>query len=167
MALFTAGQVVTAAQLNAINGYVLKTADQSVTSSTVLVNDTHLSYTIPAAGTYIVDLWLFASSGANAAGDLLFGFTFPAGTFYAFTDGLDIGLASAANGTVQMAGVAATSGAAIQAFGLSTSVTAALIHAVFIATAAGTLRFQWAQNASNASASTVKAGSHMLVRQVA
>jgi hypothetical protein len=167
MPLFTAGDVLTAAKMNAINGYVLKTADESVTSSAALQNDDHLFYTIPTVGTYAVDAWLFGTSAANAAGDLQYGFTFPAGTFYAFSTGLDINLASGTSGTSLWAAQTATSGVAIQAFGLSTGGTAMHIHGLFVATATGTLRLQWAQNASNANASTLKAGSHMLVRQVA
>jgi hypothetical protein len=51
--------------------------------------------------------------------------------------------------------------------GLSATQLAIKVHGILIATASGTLRLMWAQMAANASASTIKAGSHMLVRQVA
>ena len=154
--------------LLALNGYVRKTADESVTSSAVLQNDDHLLYTISAAGTYVIDLVAYATSAANAAGDLGVGFTFPTGTFYLGGQGPDIGLASGNVQTGQWgANVAYTTGALFNVYGLSTGANMIWLHGLFVATATGTLQFQWAQQTSNASASTIKAGSHMLVRQVA
>ena len=168
MALFTAGNVLTAAQLNALNGYVLKTADQSVTSSSTLTNDTHLLYTIGATGTYIVDLWLYGTSAANNAGDLKIAFTFPTGTMHFGTAGPSVNLLSgSADVSEWFANLSATSGTTFTNVGLSTTVSQTHIHGILIATATGTLRMQWAQFASNANASTLQAGSHMLVRQVA
>jgi hypothetical protein len=168
-------EVVTAAELNAnvrdnlnaINGFVRKTADESVTSSGVLQNDDHLFYTIGVAGTYVIDLSLIGTSAANAAGDLTTAFTFPTGTLNFFCDGLDTSLASSSVGTVNRPAGPATSGTAIGLFGLSTAPTFIRIRAMFVATATGTLQFQWAQQASNASASTIKAGSFMTVQQTA
>jgi len=154
--------------LNAINGYVAKTADQSVTSSTALANDTHLLYAIGATGTYIFDVHLFATSAANAAGDLSVGFTFPTGTLHFGVNGLNNTLASGSSTPGEHAGtLSATSGTTSLPLGLSTATTYQTVHGILIATATGTLRLQWAQFASNANASTLKSGSHMLVRQVA
>jgi hypothetical protein len=166
VALFTTGQVVTAAQLNALNGYVAKTADQSVTSSTTLVNDTHLFQAV-AAGTHVVDCYLFGTSGADSAGDVKFAFSFP-GTMTWYGDGPDTALATAATQTTQFfAYASATSGTSTIGYGLSASVLGIHLHGLLTATTAGTLRLMWAQFASNANASTLKAGSHMTVRQVA
>jgi hypothetical protein len=167
VALFTTGQVVTAAQLNALNGYVAKTADQSVTSSTTLVNDTHLFYSITSAGTYVIDIFMHGVSAANAAGDLAVGFSYPTGTLYPSLMGLDTNLASGLNGTSIWVGGTVASGAVFQGIGLSTSITTSHAHCLLVATATGTFRLQWAQAVANANASTLKAGSHMLVRQVA
>lgn len=170
-----AAGVITAANTNAIradlaaiNGYVAKTADQSVTSSTTLVNDTHLLYSISNTGTYIIDAWLYATSAANAAGDLQVAFSFPTGTLHLSGVGPDAGLASGSVQTGQWgAALSATSGVTAAQVGLSTSLVLVQMHAVFTATATGTLRIMWAQLASNANASTLKAGSHMRVVQVA
>lgn len=168
MPLFASGQVVTAAQMNALNGYVLKTADQSVTNSTVLVNDNHLLYTIPTVGTYMIDVWLYGTSAANAAGHARVGFSFPAGTLHYGLSGPSIALPSNSSGSGDWPAVlSATSGVAAGVFGLSTLGIQEHVHGIFIATATGTFRFMWAQSTANASASTIKAGSHMLVRQVA
>ncbi len=172
---WAASEVPTSTKMNqqikgnfeAINGFVRKTADESVTSSAVLQNDDHLFYSIAATGTYVIDLNLIATSAANAAGDLSVAFTFPTGTFYAFGHGLDTSLASSSIGTINAGGGVVTSGTAIALYGLSTSVTFINIKGLFIATATGTLQFQWAQQASNANASTLKTGSFMTVKQVA
>lgn len=167
MGLFVAGQPLTAAQMNATNGYVLKTADQSVTSSATLANDAHLSYAIPAAGTYAFESNLIAVSAANAAGDLQVGWSFPTGTMYAWGVGPDASLAAGASVIGLWSAGAITTGTAVFTFGLSTQTVAVLLKGLFVATASGTLRLMWSQSSSNANASTVKAGSHMLVRQVA
>jgi hypothetical protein len=166
---WTAAEVVTAAKLDKVSlDYVLKTADESVASSTTLQNDNHLAYTVGATGTYVFDLWLYCTSAANAAGDIKFGFTFPTGTCHFSANGPDSALAS---GTVQstqwQAITSATSGTSALGFGASTSTNALEIRGILIATATGTLQLQWAQLASNASASTILAGSHMITRQVA
>lgn len=174
---WVASEIVTAAIMNthvrdnllALNGFVAKTADQSIPSSTVLTNDTHLLYAIGSTGTYAGDLYLRATSAANAAGDINIGFTFPTGTLHAVGFGPDIGLASGAVQTGNWVGDSGgfTSGVSVLSFGLSTATLALYIHFDFVATATGTLRLQWCQNSSNANASTLKAGSHMQVRQVA
>jgi hypothetical protein len=168
MALFTAGNVLTAAQLNALNSYKEKVADQSVTNSTVLVNDLHLSYAIPVVGTYIFDLFLYGVSAANAAGGFRYGFTFPTGTLHYGINVPISTLPSGTSGSGDWAGLLSqASGVAGGIGGLSTNATQHHIHGRFAATATGTLQFQWAQAAANAAASTLKTGSHMLVRQVA
>ena len=173
---WVAAEVVTAAimnthvrdNLNALNGYVRKTADESVTSSTTLQNDDHLLYTIGATGTYVADVFLFATSAANAAGDLNVGWSFPTGTLHYGGAGLGLGLASGNDGTVTPPGLlSATSGTSVLGFGLSTSTLIITIRAILIATATGTLQFMWCQNSSNANASTLKSGSHMTVKQTA
>jgi hypothetical protein len=154
--------------LEALNGYKEKTADESVTSSTTLQDDNHLLFSIPQAGTYVFDARLFMTSAANAAGDIKVGFTFPTGTCHFAFIGLDDTLASGFKGPMHGQGaLSATSGTTALALGLSTSTLFGSVQGILIATASGTLTLQWAQLASNASASTVKSGSHMLVRQVA
>ena len=166
---WTAAEVAPAAKLDKVSvDYVFKSADESVTSSTTLQNDNHLSASIGATGSYVFDLWLYVTSAANAAGDFKFGFTFPTGTLHFSANGPDSALAS---GTVQstqwQAITSATSGTSALGYGASTSTNALEVHGVLIASATGTLQLLWAQLASTASATTVLAGSHMIVRQVA
>ena len=166
---WTAAEVVTAAKLDKVSvDYILKTADESVTSSTVLQDDNHLLATIGVTGTYVFDLYLMATSAANAAGDINIAFTFPTGTMRLWGPGSDPALASGTIASGKFAASSAvTSGTAWQDFGLSTTSLGFNIHGLFTATATGTLQFQWAQFASNANVTTVRAGSHLIVRQVA
>jgi hypothetical protein len=167
MALFAPGPLA-AADLNAINGYVEKTADQSVTSSITLVNDTHLSYAISGAGTFIFELFLFAVASADPGGGVRYGFTFPAGTMHY---GINVPISSLASGTSGSgdwaATLSATSGVAAGVGGTSTSTTLHRVAGRFAATASGTLQFQWAQASSSANTTTLKAGSFMRVQRVA
>lgn len=173
---WVAGEKPTAATLNthirdnleAINGYVLKTADEPVTSSTTHQDDNALTYTIPQAGTYIAEFWIAASSAADAAGDISVRFTFPTGTLHSQYMGLTTALPSATEADLRAPSATdASSPSTARSFGVSTNQTSLLIRAVLVATASGTLTLQWAQAASNASATTVKAGSNMTIRQVA
>lgn len=169
--------VLTAAELNthvrdnltALNGYVVKSADESVTSSAVLQNDNHLAFSVPQAGSYKFRIALRVSSAANAAGDIQLGFTFPAGTLYWGAFGLDETLASGSAGQYRSKFDvdAASPTAAAFPFGASTTETMIVIEGLLVATGAGTLQFQWAQNTSNANATNVLAGSHLTYKQTA
>lgn len=153
----------------ALNGYVVKTADEAVSNSAALQNDNHLSYSIVDTGTFIIDAYLFANGG-NAAGDIKVGFSFPTGTLRFSGVGLDIGLASGQVGTISagaFASTPATSGTSALPYGVSTLDNLIWIHGIFVATATGTLQLMWAQNGTNGTATNVLTGSHMLVQQVA
>lgn len=154
--------------LLAINGYVHKSADEPVNLSTTLQDDNALSYTISDTGSYVFDAYLMVSSASNAAGDIRIGFTFPTATCHFMGIGPDVSLASGNISTAHFASAPlATSGVTAIAFGASTTTALIWIHGALGATATGTLTLQWAQQASHADATTVKAGSHMRVWQVA
>lgn len=147
--------------------FAVKPTDESVTSSTTLQNDDHLLGAIPAAGTYLFDLYAMVSGG-NAAGDIKFGFTFPTGTLHFMGLGLDVSLASGTTGTMETnSKQGAASGTTIIGYGISTTPTWIQLHGILIATAAGTLQTQWAQVASSPTASKVLAGSHLVLKPVA
>lgn len=156
------------ADILALNGFVRKTADESVTSSTVPQNDNELLIAIPAAGTFLIEVTLMVTSAANAAGDFRIAATFPTGTMYMFTNGADSTLASASAGPSEHRAQAITSGVdPALAFGASTTGTTIAAKFLLVATASGTFTLQWAQAASNANATTVRAGSFLTMKQVA
>lgn len=155
------------ADIAAVNGYLVKTTDEIVSASTTLQNDDHLFYTIASTGTYVGELVLWGTSSVNAGGDIKLGFTYPTGTMDLGGIGQDSSLASGTVGTIQ-SGVflAGTSPSSSLVYGLSTSNSMLVVKFRLAATATGTLQLQWAQNTASGT-STLKAGSHMTVKQVA
>lgn len=141
-----------------------KTADETVTSSATLQNDNHLVLTAAANKVYIGEAVLLANSAANAAGDIIVGFSFPASTTFFFGGiGPHNGIASGSQADGEwIARTAVTSGTTNTPYGLSTS--ALTINVPFIAitsSTAGNLQLMWAQQASNANLTRVFTGSYM------
>src|SRR5262249_7630642 len=134
------------------------TSDFSVTSSTTLTNVTGLTVTVVAGKTYSFVATLFTTS--NVAG------------------GVQAAIAGTATATAIIYEGETTAGAAIgaqtrasalaTAVGAITAVTAARIDIMGTITvnAGGTLTVQFAQNASNGTASVVKQGSTFRVWQI-
>lgn len=145
--------------------YVRKSADESVTSSTALQNDDHLTLAIAANETWALEYILFLS-GADA-GDFKSALSVPAG-------------ATGWRGGIGP-GVAATSGESDGRFTVKgdftndlifgtnvTDTVTALIRTIVINGAnAGNVVLQWAQNTSNGTATQVRQNSHLLARRVA
>lgn len=172
MALWSASEDVTSSKLNSAMAYVHKSADESVTSSATLQNDNHLVYALPAIGTYCFEAHLFVVSAANAAGDIQVGWSFPTGTLHFKGQGPHNTLASLLQADGEWAAAtSATSGTTAIPYGVSTGsagfVVGITLQGQLIATATGNLQLMWAQYASNANATTVKAGSYLRVARVA
>lgn len=156
---FQAGQKITAALLNSFCAplEVIKPSDQSVTSSTVLVNDTALFAAVVASATYDFMLYLDFEGGTLNASDLKFQLTVPAGAalraqrIYTTT----AGAASVSNTiTDGVTTVAGTNGAGV--------LQAALMEGSLVVGATqGNLQLQWAQNTSSATATIVHAQSKL------
>ena len=163
--VFATGDVPTAAQVNSwfVNVLVAyKTADESVTSSTTFQDDDHLTVAVEANCVYVLEMVL--SYDALAAGDLKTQFVMPAG---ATVVGAALGLTTTAAATTDdyttswvglanVGGVGAGSTQAVYARGLFTT-----------SGTAGTLKLQWAQTVSSATATRIFTGSYMLLRRVA
>jgi hypothetical protein len=144
--------------------YVAKTANETVTSSATLQNDDHLALAVSASATYVVNLFLIIDG--SLAGDFKMGFTGPAGATMDWV--------IAAQGT----GATTTNGNQSFAYqSLATSDNAGTIGAgskliirpqgtLVVSTTAGTLQLQWAQNTSDATATTLYAGSWLRLERV-
>jgi hypothetical protein len=139
----------------------VKAADTSRTSTATLANDSELVVEIPEGGHYQIEALLRFYGGG---GGFARAFTY-SGTVHA--DGIGVGGSAHVNGTGSVVAVAnATSTVA------NATITAAapgdyhniIGEAHF--TTGGTLRIQWAQNSSNASATTLKAGSYLIARKL-
>lgn len=162
------GQVLTAADVNSwfVPLTVTKTADQSVTSSTALVNDTALSVTVAANATYqLMDCVLFYNGAAQGTADLKFQFTGPAGSTLNMT-ALAFPTSGGFGGTV-FSGITGLSATRTAGTNGSSNTLPALLYGTLVTTAtAGTFQLQWAQNTSNATATIIKAGSVLTLYRV-
>lgn len=140
-----------------------KTANQSVTSSTTLVNDTHFAFSLVANVTYSMESCLITDGAA--AGGLKMQFTGPAGAVMNWAAyGVNFGGGLADYDVVMQVMAQATP----RALGLNgaTAMCAQPAGMIIMAGTAGTLNFKWAQQASNATATRVLIGSWMRVTRI-
>ena len=133
---------------------VRKSSDQTVTSSTTLINDSQLKFAVAANETYIFQAWLYTFA-ADGTPDIKVTFTGPAGSTVLWSSSQVIFNAAAATTLTVVAPGATTADLfvdanlrAIQLYGTISN-----------STTAGDLQFQFAQNTSSANGTSVKAGS--------
>jgi hypothetical protein len=146
--------------------YVRKTANESVTSSATLQDDDHLLLQVAANAAYLLELFL-VYDGATT-GDIQIGFTFPAGATIDWTPGGLTTGATQQSGSVKLAHVSTGAGEGVGAVGTGAGnrVVARATGILQVAGTAGTLQLQWAQLASDATATTVLANSWMRLQRV-
>ncbi|WP_192581079.1 hypothetical protein [Micromonospora noduli] len=154
MALIQTGMRLTPALLNPPSAY--KTMDETVTSSTTLQDDDHLFVSVVVGAVY--DLRLRAFVNSNVTPDFKFGWSYPSGTTitWAVVD-VQAGTTAGKRSQSDVEAVASTGASQL----LSVDGT------VIVGGTGGTLRFRWAQNGSNAAATTVQAGSSLRLERVA
>ena len=161
--VYTVGQVLAAADCN--NWFVplvaVKTADQSVTSSVTLVNDTELFVSLAASVTYAFQMMLDYEGGTAGASDLKWTFGIPAGTFmrYCYSNrGTGLG-ASVTMSTGSSTDLGGTNGAGnlegVHGFGT-----------IVCGSTAGTLQLKWAQNTSSATSTIMHAQSCLMLWRI-
>ncbi|MER6236549.1 hypothetical protein ABT185_10845 [Streptomyces clavifer] len=132
--------------------FARKTADESVTSSTTLQNDNHLLLPVVANATY--SLFLMCIFSGSTVGDIKFDWTVPSGTVLRWSD------QTGASGLNTDADVYSAPGGATQ-------VAFQIWATVVTSSTAGNVTFRWAQNASDATATIVRANSHLRLERVA
>lgn len=171
--VFTAGQKLTAAALQQLAPIrLMKAADQSVTSSTTVVNDNDLVVPVAANATYDFDGFIFWIG--NETGKIKFGMNAPTGAT------LDWGLLAGYDGDTGF-NTGGTHGAAqfwlkqaqttfptgtIQYAASTALLTGLLKGRITTGSTAGNLTLQWAQFVSNATSTTLKAGSWLHAQRV-
>jgi hypothetical protein len=133
---------------------VRKSADQSVTSSTTLVNDTHLKFAVASNETYIFQLWLYTYA-ADGTPDIKLTCAGPSGSTVLWSSSQVI---FNAGGSTTLT-VVNTSGVTADLFVDANLRAIQLYGTIANGATAGDLQFQWAQNTSSANSTTVKAGS--------
>lgn len=137
-----------------------KPADESLSSSTTLQNDDHFSFPVVADGSYYFELLLLYDGSATA--DIKHAFAISAGSFgigWRKHDGVGPTTAVAQTGVV-----ADMTTAIVNAKGGEQTLVS--VTGFFVSTAAAVVTLQWAQNASDAAAITVKAGSMLRWREL-
>lgn len=137
-----------------------KIADQSVTSSTTLVSDSHLAVNVLAAGTYAFQARLHASVGATGGLKWSLGGTATMTALWAHTVTVDPGTLTA---LAQASLMDELTDAPTVAGATSYFIT---IDGAFTVNAAGTFLIEFAQAVSDAAASTLKRGSSLMVSPV-
>ncbi|MFE3578705.1 hypothetical protein [Streptomyces vinaceus] len=153
---FYAGQRVTADLLASMLPFaVVKATDESVSSSTTLQDDNHLILPLAANAVYTIEGGLYYD-GVYNAGNLKLSWSLPASATIIWSAN-----GPATGGAAAFASNAVTSGnITIGTYGTGGSKTTASISAtVKTAGTAGNMTLRWAQDTSNATATTIYANS--------
>ena len=133
---------------------VRKSSDQTVTSSTTLVNDTQLKFAVAANETYIFQAWLYTYA-ADGTPDIKTTFTGPAGSTVLWSSSQVIFNASGATTLTVVA-----PGGTVGDFFVDANLRAIQLYGTILnGSTAGDVQLQWAQNTSSANGTSVKAGS--------
>jgi hypothetical protein len=146
---------------------IIKTNDQSIVSSTTPANDSQLVLPVLANATYEMDLDLIYAAVAST-GMLKLAWSGPTGAVMGWcTYGLAT-TSTTSSGSITMAHQAIGDNPVLgSAAANTTNVHCNPRGILTTSTTAGSLQFMWAQGASNASATIVKAGSRLKLKRVA
>jgi hypothetical protein len=172
MKVFAANAVLNAADVNeyCVNTiYAFKPSDQSVVSSTTLVDDNDLFATVAANKKYLFQLYVNGFSSSGVPG-LKFQITFPAGTnLYGQATFTAVGAPNANAASYGASAFALPANGPSVHTGTSGGLGDLPISVVGILDTggnAGTVKFRWAQDTSGGSATVVRQGSWMLLNRV-
>ena len=139
----------------------IKGSDQSVTSSTTLVNDTALLLPVVANAAYLFECFLDYEGGTGGSSDLKWGWLVPSGATLRYQ-----GLYEGTSGTSYFDSNTESAIPAAQSAGAAV-LKGVGMHGTFLTgSTAGTLQLQWAQNTSSATATIVHAQSFLALWQV-
>jgi hypothetical protein len=162
--IWVVGQVLSASDVDnwLVPSAAVKTADQSVTSSTVLVNDTELSLPLAASVTYLFQCYIDYEGGTGGASDIQWLWSLPAGSFMRYTNPHRnlAGTPVAGDTSTGTATDAASTGGAGVLRALQ------MMGSIVCGVTAGTLQFRWAQNTSSATSTIVHAQSCVMLQRV-
>lgn len=137
-------------------GAIFKAADESVASSTTLQDDNDFTLAVVADRKYIFEFLLIVKAG-EAAADFKYNFSFPTSDGIAGGAGLAAATASGALGDVRTLGRTVTAGTSFsdEIVGVTNANLAVTAYVVLVPSASGTFKMQWAQNTSDATATTL------------
>jgi len=146
---------------------VLKTADETVTSSTTLQDDDHLKFNGPPNQKIFFDLYLRINTAAGATSDFKCGWSYPAGVTMNW--GLDAAGERVAGftGAMQPASTADDGLSETETLNVglgNVTTTFMLVHIagwIFFGANSGTIQFRWAQNTSDVTGTVLKQDSFL------
>lgn len=163
MITLPSGHVVTADELAARQTTIaIKTVDESLASNTTLQNDDELFVTVAANTTYKVEAVLIYSGATT--GDMKVAFTWP--TSATMPWGL-LGYTTAlAFQAVAFSAPSSGTPFSVGCNGAGNDLVLYLSGTLTVGSTAGTLQIQWAQAASDATATIVRAGSWLSLTPV-
>jgi len=159
-----AGSPILAATIAAIAPIsIIKQADESVTSSTVMQNDNELVLNLPTINAqYLFALFLDYEGGTQGSSDIKWQFTVPSGAALRYT-GAWIGTGGGAvTGTLNSAGTVQNAGSS----GAGNTHGILAVGTLQVATTTGTIQLQWAQNTSSGTATIVHAQSFIAMWRI-
>jgi hypothetical protein len=145
--------------------YVLKSATESVTSSTTLQDDNDFSFAL-TPGIWRIEVYLHCTGAAAGAGDIKTAWT-NTGTMTNLARtllGAGIGQTSVTAQNVRYQGLTGLSTNA--QFGLTAQTAVVKEELLIDVSSSGTLTLQWAQQTSSGTATSVLAGSRAFLTQV-
>lgn len=163
--LLAGGRLTAAGAQGIAPNAVIKGADEPVTSSTTLQNDDALLLGLGSNTQWFFAAMINYTGDTTGSGGIKFTFTTPAGSTLTWSQLYMPSSVSAPD----LSGSGTGSGQARSAVtgGTTTQVPIWVLGSVIMGSTAGNLQLQWAQNASDAVATTVKAGSFLAAWQVA
>lgn len=147
---------------------VVKSADETVTSSTTLQNDDHLVASLASNAVYALRMLLICSSGASATPGIKYGFTMPSGATMSLSE-----IANYGNFTSYVFEAAYTNESSpttdfvSQVKSSGNGKTGVLVTGIVrTSSTAGSLQLRWAQNSSSGTGTVVHKDSHIALTRV-
>lgn len=144
--------------------FVDKPSDESVTSSITMQNDNHLRFTATANTNYWIKTYIMVD-GADIAGGIQLGWYGPSGATF---DWCSDALGDDSDGVGEVSRARQTIGSIpnMETNGAGTFLIIPAVGVLKVGATAGTFGFRWAQGASNATPTKVKALSGMIVTKL-
>ncbi|MFJ5923847.1 hypothetical protein ACIQF6_14740 [Kitasatospora sp. NPDC092948] len=163
MATLTGGLTVTG-----VGGWLTayKTVAQPISASTTMTNDTHLFLPLAANATYLLDGDLVYEGPNPTLGDIKMDWTIPAGATMQWAP-FGAPISATTNLQIDSQDTANTVQRALGTFGFPSRQTARPVGRITTTGTAGALQLRWAQNTSNAAATTMHVGSWIRLHRVA
>ncbi|WP_459805010.1 hypothetical protein [Herbidospora sp. RD11066] len=145
--------------------WVVKTADESVTSSGSVQSDDHLFISVGVNSRYAVDGLIIYE--AHTTGDFMFGWLAPSGATFGWL--VDVGDPAGTSTYMAVARQWTTGAGVVTAPGLGAGALLTFPVRGLLTTAgsSGSLQFRWGQGTSHATPTIVRAGSFLRLHKIA